>query len=314
MNTSDCIYLSQRVDALIELMRREGLDLALLFDRDNIRYFTGFRLNRVVSSMLAISPTEGATYIVAKLDLNRAKRDCWIDQIISFPEDTPNYLDVLHSLISPATRSIGTEKDTITLAQADYLKNIAGDNRELVDVRSLTAKLRVIKSPQEIENLHRAADIASHAMEQVQGTIQPGMREAELSAWVMYLMAQGGAEGSSFEPFFMSGEDAWLPQRISSQKKLREGELALLDMGAIYDGYCSDTTRTFGVGELSPKQIEIFHVAREAQQAAIDSVCSGVAACDVDAAARTVVKDAGYGKFFPHLTGHGVGLSTHEAP
>ena len=314
MKTSDSAGFSRRVDTLIDLMRGQGLDLALLFDRDNIRYFTGFRLNRAVSSMLAISPTEGVTYIVAKLDLNRAKRDCWIDRIISFPEDTPNYLDVLHTLISPATRSIGTEKDTISLAQADYLKNIAGDNRELVDVRPLTTKLRVIKSSQEIESLRQAADIASHAMEQVQGAIRSGMREAELSAWVTYLMAQDGAEGPSFEPFFMSGENAWLPQRISSLKALREGELALLDMGAIYGGYCSDTTRTFAVGDVSARQREIFHVAREAQKAAIDFVRPGVVASDVDAAARTVIEDAGYGEFFPHLTGHGVGLSSHEAP
>lgn len=314
MNTSDSNYLSQRVDTLIGLMREEGLDLALLFDRDNIRYFTGFRINRTVSSMLAVSPTEGITYIVAKLDLNRAKRDCWIEQIIPFPEDTPNYLDALHSLITSKIRSIGTEEDTITLAQANYLKKIAGDNRELVDVRPLTARLRMVKSPQEIENLRRAADIASHAMEQVQNAIRPGMREAEISTWAEYLMAQGGAEGSSFEPFLMSGENAWLPQRISSQKQLAAGELALLDMGAIYDGYCSDTTRTFALGEISARQREIFHIAREAQQAAIDSVRPGVVASNVDAAARTIIEDAGYGEFFPHLTGHGVGLSSHEAP
>ena len=314
MKTSDFAGFSRRVDALTEMMREEGLDLALLFDRDNIRYFTGFRLNHAVSSMLAVSPTEGATYIVAKLDLNRAKRDCWIERIIPFPEDTPNYLDVLHSLITSPIRSIGTEKDTITLAQADYLEKIAGDNRELVDVRPLTARLRVIKAPQEIENLRRAADIASHAMEQVQGAIRPGMREAELSAWATYLMEQDGAEGTSFEPFFMSGENAWLPQRISSLKVLREGELALLDMGAIYNGYCSDTTRTFAIGDVSARQREIFHVAREAQKAAIDFVRPGVVASNVDAVARTIIKDAGYGKFFPHLTGHGVGLSTHEAP
>ena len=314
MNTSDSACLSQRLNALTTLMRGEGLDLALLFDRDNIRYFTGFRINRVVSSILAISPAEGATYIVAKLDLNRAKRDCWINQIIPFPEDTPNYLDALQPLLSASVRHIGVDKDALSLAQAEYMNELAGDHSELIDVRALTSKLRVVKSPQEIDNLRRAADIASHAMEKVQGAIRPGMREVELSAWAEYLMSKEGAEGSSFEPFLMSGENAWLPQRISSQKILREGEMALLDMGAIYKGYCSDTTRTFAVGEVSARQREIFRVAREAQRAAIDSVCSGVAACDVDAAARTVVKDAGYGKFFPHLTGHGVGLSTHEAP
>lgn len=314
MNTSDSTYFSQRIDALIELMRGEGLDLALLFDRDNIRYFTGFRLNRAVSSMLAISPTEGATYIVAKLDLNRAKRDCWIERIIPFPEDTPNYLDALQTLFRPAIGSIGVEKDTVNLAQAEYLRKLAGDDCELVDVRPFTSKLRVVKSPQEIEKLRLAADIASHAMQRVQGEIRAGKHEVDLSSWAEYLMMQDGAEGSSFEPFFMCGENAWLPQRISSQKILKEGEMALLDMGAIYDGYCSDTTRTFAVGELSGTQREIFHIAQRAQQAAIDLIRPGVAACDVDAAARTVIEGAGYGEFFPHLTGHGVGLSSHEAP
>lgn len=314
MNTSDFAYLSQRIDAFMALMREEGLDLALLFARDNIRYFTGFRTNRVVSSILAVSATEGATYIVAKLDLTRARRDCWIDRIIPFPEDTPNYLDALRELLSKSTRSVGVEKDTLSLAQAEYLDKLTGNSCKLVDVRALTAKLRALKSPQEIENLRRAADIASHAMEQVQEAVRPGRREAELSSWAMYLMEQDGAEGPSFEPFFMSGENAWLPQRISSQKRLKEGELALLDMGAIYDGYCSDTTRTFAVGEVSAKQKEIFHLAREAQSAAISFIRPGVAACDVDAVARTIIEDAGYGEFFPHLTGHGVGLSIHETP
>jgi len=312
VNTSDSACLSQRLNALTTLMRGEGLDLALLFDRDNIRYFTGFRVNRVVSSVLAISLAEGATYIVAKLDLNRAKRDCWINEIIPFPEDTPNYLDALQPLLSAPVRHIAVEKDVLSLAQADYLNELTGNASELIDVRPLTAKLRMVKSQQEIDNLRQAADIASHAMEKVQGAIRPGMREVELSAWAEYLMNKEDGEGSSFEPFLMSGKNAWLPQRISSQKILREGEMALLDMGAIYEGYCSDITRTFAVRKISAQQREIFRVAREAQQAAIDSVRSGVAACDVDAAARTVVKDAGYGKFFPHLTGHGVGLSTLE--
>ncbi len=314
MNTSDSASLSQRINALSELMRGEGLDLALLFDRDNIRYFTGFRVNRVVSSILAISATEGATYIVAKLDFNRAERNCWIDRIIPFPEDTPNYLDALQPLLSAPVRHIGVEKDTLSLAQAEYLNKLAGEHCELVDVRPLSAKLRMIKSRQEIDNLRQAANIASHAMEKVQGAVRPGMRESELSAWAEYLMKKEDAEGSSFEPFFMSGENAWLPQRISSQKILREGEMALLDMGAIYEGYCSDITRTFAIRGISPQQREIFRVAREAQQAAIEAIHPGVAASDVDSAARTVIEDAGYGKFFPHLTGHGVGLSSHEAP
>lgn len=314
MNTFSSACLSQRVNALIERMKGAGLELVLLLDRDNIRYFTGFRVNRVVNSILVISADEGATYIVAKLDLKRAKRDCWIEQVVCFPEDTPEYLDVLQPLIDSSTRYIGTEKDILSLAQTEYLRKVSGDRFVLVDVRPLTSKLRAIKSQQEIASLRKAADIASRAMEQVQEAVRPGMREAELSAWAEYLMNKEGSEGSSFEPFFMSGENAWLPQRVSSQKELREGEMALLDMGAIYEGYCSDITRTFAVGRISSKQRGVFQIALEAQQAAMESIRPEVTALDVDAAARKVIDSAGYGDFFPHLTGHGVGLSSHETP
>jgi Xaa-Pro aminopeptidase len=305
---------ASRVDALVERMRENGLDLVLLFDRDNIRYFTGFRLNRVVTSILAVSPDEGPTYIVAKLDLNRAKRGGWIDRVIPFPEDAPNYLDALCPLFGGSGGRIGIEKDSLSLAQAEYLRGLSGEKSEFVDVRAITSELRAIKSDAEIACLRRAAEIASCVMERVQEAVRPGVREIELSSWTEYLMGQEGAEGASFEPFFMSGENAWLPQRVSSQKVLAEGELALLDMGAIYDGYCSDITRTFAIGDISPEQERIFRVARQAQRAAIEAVRPGVRACDVDAAARSVIEDAGFGDCFPHLTGHGIGVSTHEAP
>jgi Xaa-Pro aminopeptidase len=305
---------ARRIDALLERMREDELRLILLFDRDNIRYFTGFRLNRVVTSVLAISLEEGPTYFVAKLDLNRAKRDVWIERVIPFSEDTPNYLDALRPLFGNSGKRIGVEKDSLTLAQAEYLRGFSSGKSEFVDVRAITSELRAIKSDEEILSLRRAAEIASNAMGLVQGAIRPGIREAELSAWAEYLMGKEGAEGSSFEPFLMSGENAWLPQRISSQKLLAEGELGLLDMGAIYDGYCSDTTRTFAIGKISSEQERIFRVARKAQQAGIEAIRPGVRACDVDAAARTVIEDAGFGEYFPHLTGHGIGISSHEVP
>ncbi len=314
MNSSNSMEHARRLDALLERMREHELGFVLLFDRDNIRYFTGFRLNRVVASILAISLEGGPTYIVAKLDLNRAKRDGWIERVIPFPEDTPNYLDALRPLFGNSGERIGVEKDSLTLAQAEYLRGLSSEKSEFVDVRTITSELRAIKSDEEISCLRRAAEIASNAMERVQGAIRPGVREIELSSWTEYLIGQEGAERSSFEPFLMSGENAWLPQRISSQKVLAEGELALLDMGAIYDGYCSDITRTFAIGDISPEQEQIFRVAREAQQAGIEAIRPGVRACDVDAAARTVIEDAGFGEYFPHLTGHGIGISSHEMP
>ena len=303
-----------RVDAFAAKMGKYDLDLALLFDRDNIRYFTGFRLNRVVSSILAVSRNGNTTYIVAQLDLKRAERDCWIEHVIPFPEDTPNYLASLAPLLRGSPRRIGVEKDTLTLAQMEYIMEIAGVGVEFVDVRALTAQLRIIKSEEEIACIRRAADVASRVMDKVRQEIRPDIREAELASWTGYLMVKEGAEGPSFEPFMMSGENAWLPQRVASQKALKDGELVLLDMGAVCDGYCSDITRTFAVGEVSQEQKRVFQVAWKAQQAAIEAIRPGVHAFEVDAAAREIVEAEGLAAYFPHLTGHGVGVSVHEAP
>lgn len=295
-------------------MRDQDLDLVILFDRDNIRYFTGFRLNRTGNSFLAVDRDGAPTYFVAQLDLERAKRSCWIDQVIAFPEDTSNYLSVLVPLFQRGPRRIGVEKDVLTLHQSERLRETANPRMELVDVRDLTAELRVIKSEEELGCIRRAAAIADQVMEEILEEAHPGVSEAELAAWGEYRMRLKGAEGSSFEPFLMSGENAWLPQRIAGERLLRAGELVLLDMGAVWDGYCSDLTRTFSLGEVSREQRRIFEVAWEAQRAALDAVRPGVTAFEVDRAAREVVEAEGLGDYFPHLTGHGVGVSIHEPP
>jgi len=303
-----------RLNALAEQMAEHDLDLALLFDRDNVRYFTGFRLNRVMNSILAVSADAVPTYIVAQLDLARAKRDCWIERVIPFVEDTSNYLSALRPLFKDSLKRVGVETDALTIHQAEHLRKMGGLGLEFVDARSITTKLRLIKSEEEIACIRHAARIADRVMEQVLQEIKPGVTEAELVGKVEYLMRLQGAEGASFEPFAMSGENAWLPQRVASDKPLKEGELVLLDMGAVYEGYSSDLTRTFSVGRVSDEQQRLFHVAYKAQQAAVAAVRPGIPASEVDAVARRVIEQEGLGDYFPHLTGHGVGVSTHEPP
>lgn len=312
--SSDTLNYAGRLNALTRRMVEERLDLVLLFDRDNVRYFTGFRLNRATNSILAISPDGTATYVVAQLDFNRAKRDCFIEQIVSFPEDRANYLLALSPLFRDSIGRIGVETDILTVGQAEYLKKLGGTGLKFVDVRGITSALRVIKSEEEIACLRRAAKIADRVMEQILGEATPGVSEAELAGKVEYLMRLEGAEGTSFEPFVTSGGNAWLPQRVTSDKPLREGELALIDLGAVYEGYSSDLTRTFAVGSVTTKQRKLFQVARRAQQAAVGAIRPGVLASEVDAIARALIEAEGLGEYFPHLTGHGVGVSTHEAP
>ncbi len=305
----------QRVAALSKHLGERGLDVAVLFDPANVRYITGFRLNRATSSILIINSSGSLTFVVARLDYERAKRDCWIgnENILFFPEDTKDYLKVLHQPLRKA-ETVGIEEKSITHYQLFYLRQICRNTLKLASIESDLSELRAIKSQEEIEAIRRAAAIADEAMTEVFNMVKKGMTEAEISSYAEYVMRTEGAEGASFEPFLMSGENAWLPQRLSSQKRLKEAELMILDLGAIYEGYCSDLTRTSGLGSLTRDQERIFKVALKAQQAAIALVRPGMKAAEVDAVARKIIQREGYGKYFPHLTGHGVGLSIHELP
>ena len=303
----------KRALTLAERLRERGIDLAILFDRANIRYFTGFRLNRATSSILIVDRDGELAFIVALLDHERAKRDCWIENILHFPEDTPDYLSILRRPLRERPRRIGIEPSAITQYQAEYLKGLC-EGAELHSVEEDLAELRAVKSLEELTALRRAAAIADRAMQEVLKKATRNKTEAEVSSYAEYVMKLEGAEGSSFEPFLMSGENAWLPQRISSDKKLKEGELCLFDMGAIYRGYCSDLTRTFSLGGLSKEQRRLFEVAYQAQQAAIAALRPGKKAKEIDQIAREAIEKEDLGDYFPHLTGHGLGLSIHEQP
>lgn len=295
-------------------MEESSIDVVLLFHRDNIRYFTGFRINKVASSILVVPREEAPTYVVAKLDLNRAQRDCWINRLVPFPEDTPTYLSALDPVLPGSTRRIGAEHATITLDQAEYVRKLAPTGTSLLDAQPLIDKLRLVKSDAEIDRLRESARIASSVMRKILTSIRPGMIEAEAAAEAEFLLVEEGAEGSCFEPFCMSGENAWLPHRVASRRPLCDGEMGLLDMGGTYDGYCSDITRTFTTHGLTPQQRRLFDAVQRAHREAIDAVRPDVTAESVDAAARDCLRDAGYAENFPHLTGHGIGVSPHEGP
>lgn len=311
------IYMEyrERVAALVERLGKKELDVALLFDQASIRYFTGFRLNRATSSILIVDRDGELTFIVALLDFERAKRDCWIENALHFPEDTPDYLAILREPLRGHPKRIGIEPNVLTYYQAEYLQRLC-NGAVLQSVEEDLAELRAIKSAQELAAIRGAAAIADKAMDEAlkRATTARGATEEEVSTYAEYVMRLEGAEGTSFEPFLMSGENAWLPQRVSSNKSLNKGELILLDMGAVYQGYCSDLTRTFSLGGLNKEQRRIFEVAYEAQQAAIEAIQPGKQAGEIDRVAREVIEEEGYGKHFPHLTGHGLGLSVHEQP
>lgn len=305
--------LGDRAKKLSEKLIEQKIDAAVLFSPSNIRYCTDFRMNKAVESILLITAGGEISYIVPKLDFNRAITYCRIENIIPFPEDNPNYLLPLKELFKNKNiKKIGVEQDVITFYKLKFLKEVS--NADIVPIDEMLVSLRAIKTNEEIELIRKAADIADKAMRESLKLLTEGITEAEISAYAKYIMEKEGAEGTSFEPFVMSGQNAWLPQRFSSSKKITKGELCIFDMGAVYMGYCSDLTRTFSLGGLNDRQKRIFDTAYFAQREAIKAIKPGVRACDIDRIARDIIIESGYGQYFPHLTGHGLGISIHESP
>ena len=159
-----------------------------------------------------------------------------------------------------------------------------------------------------------AQRIAERALKDILKELRPGVTEREIAARLQYLMLHYGAENMSFDPIVVSGPNGSLPHGVPSEKEIRPGEFVTMDFGCIYHGYCSDMTRTVAVGSVTEEMRTVYETVLAAQQAGIAAARAGVTGKEVDGAARRVIADAGYEKYFGHGFGHGVGVEIHEEP
>ncbi len=172
----------------------------------------------------------------------------------------------------------------------------------------------MIKSGDELLNIAKAAAIGDLTFKYILGYIKEGMTEVKIAEEIEKTLFKLGAEGLAFPTIVVSGERTCLPHGEPTEKVLEKGDLVTLDFGGIYKGQCGDMTRTVGIGKLSDKQREIYNVVRESQETALNKCIAGAMSKDIDTVARNVISQAGYGEFFIHGTGHGVGVEVHEEP
>ncbi|MCI5149574.1 MAG: aminopeptidase P family protein, partial [Candidatus Electrothrix sp. MAN1_4] len=185
---------------------------------------------------------------------------------------------------------------------------------ELVPLLDLVERMRVIKGEEEIQLIKQSVLLNEQVFQAMHKTIGPGMSEIEIALTLEQTMRKMGAEGPSFETIVAFGTNAARPHAVPTDRILEDGEVVLIDMGLVLRGYCSDMTRTFVVGQPTKKFQQRLRVVRKAQLAGIKAIRAGAVCREVDKAARKVIDDAGYGDFFGHSLGHGVGLAVHEAP
>ena len=207
---------------------------------------------------------------------------------------------------------LGFEEPFLTYAEyMDYEKNL---NCALKPRNAEINGFRGTKEDWELELMRKAQSITDKAFAEVCPRIKPGMTELELQAELIYCLYKNGATGLAFDPIVVSGPNTSLPHGVAGERVIREGDFITMDYGASYMGYCSDMTRTVAVGYATEEMRCVYNTVLKAQLAGLAISKAGVPGVEIDAAARNVIKEAGYGDYFGHGYGHSLGLEIHEAP
>jgi len=299
--------MEKRLAKLREKLAENNLDAAFLYSKENRRYISAF----TGSTGYVIVTADKAFFVTDFRYREQAKQQCQGFEVVIHGSSLIEQLKEI--VVNSGIKNMGIEEGFMTVAFYENLKNSFG-NVELMNLKGIMDELRLFKDAEEIEQIAKAASIADAAFEHILGFIKPGKTELEVAVELEYFCKKNGAAAMSFDSIVASGVRSSLPHGVYSEKVINNGEFLTLDFGCVYNGYCSDMTRTVFVGKADEKQKEIYNTVLKAQQAALEYIKPGMLGKDVDKIARDIITAAGYGENFGHGLGHGVGLAVHEEP
>lgn len=283
----------------------KNVDGALIVSPENRRYFTGFNAS---DGFLFITKS-GSVFLTDSRYIEAAK-----DKIIccEVEEQKGKLMDYAKRF---NCKVLAVEADRLTVTQLKNLrKALHGIKLTTVGTDKIIDSFRAVKNEAEIENICKAQRIAEAAFNHILGFIKVGVTEKEVALELDHYMLSHGADSLSFETIAISGANTSKPHGVPTDKKIEHGDFVTMDYGAVVNGYHSDMTRTVAVGAASDEQKKIYKIVFEAQLAVLRVLKNGVKCSDADKAARDVITEAGYGEYFRHSAGHGVGIEIHEKP
>jgi Xaa-Pro aminopeptidase len=299
--------LNHRVTLLRERLAQSNGKALLVTNPINRRYLSGF----TGSSGYVLISSDNAALITDFRYREQAPQQAIGYQIVEHGQD-------INATIADLLKQWGVdvllfEESDVTFAAYTVMEK-AWSAVKLLPSEGIVEKLRMIKDANELAIMQEAADVADRAFEHILSFIKPGVTEASIALELEVYMRSQGATSSSFDTIVASGERSALPHGVASSRVIGRDEFVKLDYGAYYNGYCSDITRTLVVGKPSDKHREIYEIVREAQQYALDHLAPGMTGKEGDALTRDIITRYGYGEYFGHGTGHGLGMEIHEAP
>ena len=297
----------KNLDKYLSLLGAE-VDGLLLTSRYSRHYGAEFD----IAEGVAIVTAKGSRYFTDSRYIESAENGIKGFEVLVIDRDN-NYIKRINDAIADfGITKLGFEEAYLTVAEYFHYKDKL--NAELVPFCAKINGFRDVKEAWELELMRKAQDITDKAFSEVLPRLKAGMTELELQAELIYCLYKNGATGLAFDPIVVSGPNTSLPHGVAGERVIQEGDFVTMDFGASYNGYCSDMTRTVAVGFATEEMKKIYNTVLEAQLAGLAISKAGVIGGDVDAAARKVITDAGYGPYFGHGYGHGVGLEIHEAP
>jgi Xaa-Pro dipeptidase len=300
------------------ILQSTGLDSLILNAGPSLSYLTGLHFHLSERPVLVIFLQDRAPLIVLpELEQEKLKNLTFEIEPFLYGENPQQWSTVFQQAVQNAKlggKRNGVEPRQLRVLEFQLLLNVVSAT-DFIPADDCVSKLRMYKEESELAAMRKAVKIAEQALSATLPHINIGMSERELATELTLQLFRAGCDPQlAFSPIVSSGPNSANPHATPSDRRLTSGDLLVIDWGACYEGYLSDITRTFGIGKIEPEFVQISKVVLEANLAGRKSARPGIAAGIIDKAARAVIESAGYGKFFTHRTGHGLGMEGHEEP
>lgn len=308
--------MNHRLEKLQTWMKENDIEVSFVTSSENVFYLSGYYTNpheRLLA--LAVFQAEEPFLVCPGMEVPEAKRSGWEHEIIGYSDIDQPWEMVLNSIKKRinGVQRVAIEKEHMNVERYEQL-SVLFPKAAFVSAEEKLRKLRMIKDTKELRIIEEACALADYAVEFGVSEIKEGKTELDVLNAVEYALKKKGVTEMSFATMVLTGANAASPHGNPGETKIQKGDFVLFDLGVVVDRYCSDITRTVAYGDINDKQKEIYDTVLKAQLAAIEASKPGVTAAEVDLTARRIISDAGYGEYFPHRLGHGLGISVHEYP
>ena len=298
-------HLSQIADKLSQY----DLDAMLIVSEPGERYAVGFQGEGYV-----LVTREGSQYSTDGRYIEAAQKQVTGAEVVLISRERSHLALARDFLETRGLKRVGFESAAISVAQHRRWRESFPKGCELIPAQELLDGLRASKDEEEIAAMVQAQKITDAAFGEILNYIRPGMTEQEVAARLVYELLRRGGRKVSFDPIVAAGANGSMPHAVPGETVIQKGMFVTMDFGCVYDGYCSDMTRTVAVGQPTQEMERVYETVLAAQKAGIAAARAGMPGRELDAAARKVIEEAGYGDYFTHSFGHSLGLEIHESP